>query len=95
MTTFIGKPVTLSGQQFQVGETAPDFKLITPSLEMKSLSDFKGKRLLVSFLLSIQEFVQRKHVHLIKNYLNLTILTLLLFQLIYRLHKQNGVEPKV
>ncbi|MCK1210545.1 thiol peroxidase [Streptococcus uberis] len=46
MTTFIGKPVTLSGQQFQVGETAPDFKLITPSLEMKSLSDFKGKKVI-------------------------------------------------
>lgn len=46
MTTFIGKPVTLSGQQFQVGETAPDFKLITPSLEMKSLSDFKGKKII-------------------------------------------------
>lgn len=46
MTTFIGKPVTLSGKQFQVGETAPDFKLITPSLEMKSLSDFKGKKVI-------------------------------------------------
>lgn len=46
MTTFIGKPVTLLGQQFQVGETAPDFKLITPSLEMKSLSDFKGKKVI-------------------------------------------------
>lgn len=46
MTTFIGKPVTLSGQQFQVGETAPDFKLITPSLEMRSLSDFKGKKVI-------------------------------------------------
>ncbi|MCK1190779.1 thiol peroxidase [Streptococcus uberis] len=46
MTTFIGKPVTLSGQQFQVGETAPDFKLITPSLEMKSFSDFKGKKVI-------------------------------------------------
>lgn len=46
MITFIGKPVTLSGQQFQVGETAPDFKLITPSLEMKSLSDFKGKKVI-------------------------------------------------
>lgn len=46
MTTFIGKPVTLSGHQFQVGETAPDFKLITPSLEMKSLSDFKGKKVI-------------------------------------------------
>lgn len=46
MTTFIGKPVTLSGQQFQVGETAPDFKLITPSLEMNSLSDFKGKKVI-------------------------------------------------
>ncbi|MCK1249497.1 thiol peroxidase [Streptococcus uberis] len=46
MTTFIGKTVTLSGQQFQVGETAPDFKLITPSLEMKSLSDFKGKKVI-------------------------------------------------
>ncbi|MDT2748683.1 thiol peroxidase [Streptococcus parauberis] len=46
MTTFIEKPVTLVCKQFQVGEIAPDFTLITPDLVEKSLSDFKGKKVI-------------------------------------------------
>lgn len=46
MTTFIEKPVTLVGKQFQVGDIAPDFTLITPDLVEKSLSDFKGKKVI-------------------------------------------------
>ncbi|MEK5289122.1 thiol peroxidase [Streptococcus sp. FSL R7-0212] len=46
MTTFIEKPVTLVGKQFQVGEIGPDFTLITPDLVEKSLSDFKGKKVI-------------------------------------------------
>lgn len=46
MTTFIGKEVTILGQPLQVGDVAPDFTLINPSLERVSLSDFKGKKVI-------------------------------------------------
>lgn len=46
MTTFIGKPVTLAGQRFQVGQIAPDFTLMSTNLEKKSLSNFKGKKVI-------------------------------------------------
>lgn len=46
MTTFIGKPVTLTGQQFQVGQIADDFTLLATDLSKKSLSDFKGKKVI-------------------------------------------------
>ncbi|MGT2957758.1 lipid hydroperoxide peroxidase [Streptococcus bovimastitidis] len=46
MTTFIGKPVTLTGQQFQVGQIADDFTLLGTDLSKKSLSDFKGKKVI-------------------------------------------------
>ncbi len=53
MTTFLGKTVTLVGQQLQLGETAPDFTLLTPDLERKSLSDFAGKKKVISVIPSI------------------------------------------
>ncbi|MGT2932757.1 thiol peroxidase [Streptococcus catagoni] len=46
MTIFIGKAVTLVGKQFQVGEIAPDFTLLSSDLEKRSLSDFKGKKVI-------------------------------------------------
>lgn len=53
MTTFLGKPVTLVGQQLQIGETAPDFTLTTTDLVQKSLSDFAGKKKVISVIPSI------------------------------------------
>lgn len=53
MTTFLGKPVTLVGQQLQLGKTALDFTLLTPDLERKSLSDFAGKKKVISVIPSI------------------------------------------
>lgn len=53
MTTFLGKPVTLVGQQLQIGETAPDFTLTTTNLVQKSLSDFAGKKKVISVIPSI------------------------------------------
>ena len=44
MTTFLGNPVTFTGSQLQVGDTAHDFSLTTPNLEKKSLADFAGKK---------------------------------------------------
>lgn len=46
MTTFIGKEVTLVGQQPQVGKTAPDFTIMATDLSKKSLSDFAGKKVI-------------------------------------------------
>lgn len=53
MTTFLGKPVTLVGQQLQIGETAPDFTLTTTDLAQKSLSDFAGKKKVIGVIPSI------------------------------------------
>ncbi len=53
MTTFLGKPVTLVGQQFQVGHTVADFTLTSTDLSKKSLSDFMGKKKVVSIVPSI------------------------------------------
>lgn len=53
MTTFLGKPVTLVGQQLQIGETVPDFTLTTTDLAQKSLSDFAGKKKVISVIPSI------------------------------------------
>ncbi len=41
--TFKGGPVTLVGQEVKVGDQAPDFTVLTNSLEEKSLADMKGK----------------------------------------------------
>ena len=53
MTTFLGNPVTFTGSQLQVGDTAHDFSLITPALEKKSLADFAGKKKVLSIIPSI------------------------------------------
>ena len=53
MTTFLGNPVTFTGSQLQVGDTAHDFSLITPALEKKSLADFAGKKKVLSVIPSI------------------------------------------
>ena len=53
MATFLGNPVTFTGSQLQVGDTAHDFSLITPALEKKSLADFAGKKKVLSIIPSI------------------------------------------
>lgn len=53
MPTFLGKPVSLVGQQLQVGDTAPDFTLRASDLTVKSLSDFAGKKKVLSIVPSI------------------------------------------
>ena len=42
MTTFLGNPVTFTGSQLQVGDTAHDFSLTTPNL-VRDHSDFLNK----------------------------------------------------
>jgi thiol peroxidase len=51
--TFKGNPMTLRGEELKVGDQAPDFTALNTSLEQVSLSDFKGKRKLISVIPSI------------------------------------------
>jgi thiol peroxidase len=51
--TFKGKPLTLVGPQLKVGDKAPDFKLVANDLSEVSLSDFKGKTVVVSVVVSL------------------------------------------
>lgn len=53
MTTFLGNPVTFTGQQLQVGDKALDFSLIASDLSKKSLSDFDGMKKVISVVPSI------------------------------------------
>lgn len=51
--TFRGNPVTLVGNQLQVGDKAPDFKLLSNDLTEKSLSDYEDKIILISVVPSL------------------------------------------
>ncbi|SDK69770.1 thiol peroxidase [Lacicoccus qingdaonensis] len=51
--TFQGNPVTVSGNEVKVGDTAPDFTVLNNSLEEVSLSDYKGKKKLISVVPSL------------------------------------------
>ena len=51
--TFKQQPVTLLGSELKVGDSAPDFTVLTNDLEEKSLSDYKGKIKLISVVPSI------------------------------------------
>ncbi|RAZ66317.1 thiol peroxidase [Planococcus maitriensis] len=51
--TFKQNPVTLPGNEVKVGDAAPDFTVLSNSLEPKTLSDFKGKVLLISVVPSL------------------------------------------
>ena len=53
MTTFLGNPVTFTGQQLQVGDTARDFSLTATDLSKKTLADFAGKKKVLSIVPSI------------------------------------------
>ncbi len=54
MPTFIGKPVTVAeDKQLQVGDTLRDFNLTATDLSQKSLSDFDGKKKVISIVPSI------------------------------------------
>lgn len=46
--TFKGGPLTLLGPDIKVGDTAPDFKVLTGGLQERTLADYKGKTLILS-----------------------------------------------
>jgi len=51
--TFKGNPLTLSGSEIKIGDTAPDFTVVGGDLKPVRLSDFKGKTVVISFLPSL------------------------------------------
>lgn len=51
--TFKGSPVNTQGDLPAVGSSAPDFKLTAGDLSEKSLSDFKGKKVVLNIFPSI------------------------------------------
>ena len=55
--TFKGKPVTLLGSEAKVGERAPNFTVLDNNLDPRSLSDFKGKVLVLSIFPSVDTSV--------------------------------------
>jgi thioredoxin-dependent peroxiredoxin len=48
VVTFKNGPITLLGPEIKVGDTAPNFKVLTNGLEEKTLADYKGKTLILS-----------------------------------------------
>ncbi len=74
--TFKGGPVTLVGQEVKVGDQAPDFTVLTNSLEEKSLADMKGKVTIISVIPSIDTgVVMHKHAVLTKKLQSLEMST--------------------
>ena len=53
MTTFLNQEVTLSGTQLQVGDSLKDVTLLATDLSLVSLSDFSGKKKVVSVVPSL------------------------------------------
>lgn len=51
--TFKGEPMTLVGTTPEVGETAPEFTVVGMDLQPVSLSDFKGQRVIISTVPSL------------------------------------------
>ncbi|MBI5974238.1 thiol peroxidase [Staphylococcus canis] len=51
--TFKGNPIQLTGQEVEVGQQAPDFKVVDNDLNPKSLADFKGKKKLINVVPSL------------------------------------------
>lgn len=51
--TFKGNPLTLVGDEVQVGQPAPDFELTDGSMETVTVQDLKGKPTLISVVPSL------------------------------------------
>lgn len=55
--TFKGNPIETNGNFPQVGDSAPDFKLVAGNLAEVTLADFKGKRIVFNIFPSIDTAV--------------------------------------
>ncbi|MBN1926885.1 MAG: thiol peroxidase [Prolixibacteraceae bacterium] len=60
LVTFGGNPVTLTGNEIKVGDKAPEFTGINQKLEPVSLSQFKGKTVVIAVYPSIDTGVCQK-----------------------------------
>ena len=52
-TTFLGNPLTLLGEPVKTGDHAPDFTTIGEGLKTVRLSDFAGKKIIISAVPSV------------------------------------------
>ena len=55
--TFKGNPINTNGDLPAIGETAPDFKLVTADLKDVTLADFAGKKKLLNIVPSLDTAV--------------------------------------
>ena len=53
LVTMKGNPVTLIGNEVKVGQAAPDFTAVATDLSPVSLNSFKGKKLVISAVPSL------------------------------------------
>lgn len=53
LVTMKGNPVTLLGNEVKVGQAAPDFNAVANDLSVVSLSNFKGKKCIISAVPSL------------------------------------------
>jgi thiol peroxidase len=61
--TFKGGPLTLLGPDIKVGDTAPNFKVLTNSLQEVTLDNYKGKTLILSVAPSLDTGVCAAQTH--------------------------------
>ena len=61
--TIGGNPINTTGTIPQVGEKIKDFKLVAPDMSIKSLADYKGKKLVLNIFPSVGTGVCAKSVH--------------------------------
>ena len=52
-TTYLGNPLTLVGREISVGDSAPDFQVITSNLAPYSMQDGRGDMRLVASIASV------------------------------------------
>jgi thioredoxin-dependent peroxiredoxin len=51
--TFKGNPMTLVGHEVKPGDAAPDFRLVACDMSEKTLSDYKGKKVILNIVPSL------------------------------------------
>ncbi len=75
-----GKPLTLTGKEIKVGDSAPDFTVLQPDLTPLSLADTKGKVRVISVVPSIDtpvcDIQTSRFNHEAANYPDIVILSI-------------------
>src|SRR5699024_8414669 len=66
--TFQGNPVTVSGNEVKVGDTAPEFTVLNNRLEEGSLSDYNGKKRIMSVETSLHTGLCSRQTKTIKEH---------------------------